>query len=67
VHTSDQDYEPYYRTLASLDDTSAMEGNCLHAQPGFGRNEMYPCFDSHVNTTLTGNPPPGFDQYITPC
>jgi hypothetical protein len=48
VHMSDQDRQPYYRTLASLDDTPAMAGNCAAAQPGFGKNEMYPCFDAAV-------------------
>lgn len=52
VHGSDQDQLPYYRTLASLDDTTAMEGNCRHAGSGFGRNEMYPCFDSSVTYGL---------------
>lgn len=52
VHASDQDQLPYYRTLASLDDTTAMEGNCANAQPGFGRNEMYPCFDTSVTYGL---------------
>jgi hypothetical protein len=37
VHTSDQDYMPYYRPLNSLEDTVAMEGNCKHAGAGFGR------------------------------
>ena len=77
LHASDQDYEPYYRPLNSLDDTTAMEGNvcadppllsvwshhtrhrvrlaslqCAHAGSGFGRNEMYPCFDADVTYGL---------------
>jgi len=52
VHTSDQDYMPYYRPLNSLEDTAAMEGNCKHAGAGFGRNEMYPCFDKAVTYGL---------------
>jgi len=52
VHTSDQDYLPYYRPINSLDDTLAMEGNCKNAGAGFGKNEMYPCFDSHVTYGL---------------
>lgn len=52
VHASDQDYLPYYRPIASLEDTPSMDGNCLHAQPGFGKNEMYPCFDDQVTYGL---------------
>ena len=52
VHASDQDYLPYYRRLDSLDDTPAMDGNCAHAGRGFGKNEMYPCFDSSVTYGL---------------
>jgi len=52
VHTSDQDYEPYYRPIHTLDDTLAMEGNCKDAGAGFGKNEMYPCFDSSVTYGL---------------
>ena len=48
VHTSDQDLHPYYRTLKSLPDTLELQGNCKSAQPGFGKNEMYPCIDSNV-------------------
>ena len=48
VHASDQDYEPYYRPLNSLEDTPDMLGNCKDAGRGFGRNEMYPCFDASV-------------------
>lgn len=33
VHTSDQDLEPYYRRINSLEDTLAMEGNCKAAVP----------------------------------
>jgi hypothetical protein len=52
VHASDQDYEPYYRAMSTLEDTLLMEGNCLDAQPGFGKNEMYPCFDDQVTYGL---------------
>lgn len=52
LHASDQDLEPYYRPLNSLDDTIAMSGNCANAGSGFGKNEMYPCFDSHVTYGL---------------
>lgn len=52
VHTSDQDLEPYFRRINSLDDTVAMNGNCKAAVPGFGHNEMYPCFDSSVTYGL---------------
>lgn len=48
VHGSD--YSPdgnmnkgYYRTFNSMVDTKEMNGNCKHAQPGWGKNEMYPC------------------------
>ena len=29
-----------------------MSGNCRHAQPGFGKNEMYPCVDEWVTYGL---------------
>jgi hypothetical protein len=52
MHFSDQDYQAYYRPLNSLDDSTDMSGNCATAVPGFGHNEMYPCFDSHVTYGL---------------
>lgn len=52
LHTSDQDCRPYYRPMASLEDTPAMEGNCKHAEAGFGKNEMYPCIDQNVTYGL---------------
>jgi hypothetical protein len=52
LHASDQDYQTYYRPIESLNDTLAMEGNCANAQPGYGRNEMYPCFDTDVTYGL---------------
>ena len=52
LHASDQDYLPYYRTLNSLPDSTRMEGNCLHAGSGFGKNEMYPCFDEDITYGL---------------
>ena len=53
VHASDQDYAPYYRPLNSLDDSTRMEGNCKDAGSGFGKNEMYPCFDEDVTYGLS--------------
>ena len=48
VHGSD--YAPdgvdnlgYFRRMDSLVDTTEMAGNCSEAQPGVGKNEMYPC------------------------
>ena len=38
LHASDQDLEPYYRPINSLDDTIAMGGNCAKAGSGFGKN-----------------------------
>lgn len=52
VHTSDQDYLPYFRPIHSLQDSILMEGNCKHAGRGFGRNEMYPCFSEGVTYGL---------------
>ena len=52
LHASDQDFQTYYRPINSLDDTTAMNGNCKNAVPGFGHNEMYPCFDSSVTYGL---------------
>lgn len=52
LHASDQDLQTYFRPIQSLNDTLAMKGNCLHAQPGYGRNEMYPCFDTEVTYGL---------------
>jgi hypothetical protein len=52
LHASDQDLMPYYRKMSSLEDSTSMNGNCARAQPGFGRNEMYPCFDEKVTYGL---------------
>jgi len=52
LHASDQDQLPYYRPMSSLQDSPFMLGNCKNAQPGFGRNEMYPCFDESVTYGL---------------
>ena len=52
LHASDQDLQTYFRPIDSLNDTLAMLGNCLHAQPGYGHNEMYPCFDNDVTYGL---------------
>lgn len=48
VHGSDQDFEPYYRFMETLEDDTTMEGNCRDAQAGFGVNEMYPCIYDQV-------------------
>jgi len=52
LHASDQDYEPYYRPMSTLEDDLSMQGNCRHAGSGFGKNEMYPCFDEKVTYGL---------------
>lgn len=52
VHTSNQDCFPYYRRMDSLEDSTAMEGNCKDAGAGFGHNEMYPCIDEDVTYGL---------------
>lgn len=56
VHGSDQDHQKYYRTFASLEDTPEMNGNCKHAQAGFGKNEMFPCIYDQVDygVSVTG-------------
>ena len=43
---------PYYRAMSTLEDTTDMDGNCAAAQPGFGKNEMYPCIDEAVTYGL---------------
>lgn len=53
AHFSDQDLNIYYRTFDSLNDDATMEGNCADAQAGFGKNEMYPCFDESVTFGLS--------------
>ena len=40
------------RAMSTLEDSIAMEGNCNDAQPGFGKNEMYPCIDENVTYGL---------------
>jgi hypothetical protein len=52
LHASDQDLEPYYRKMVTLEDTTAMDSNCAGAQAGFGKNEMYPCVDQDVTYGL---------------
>jgi hypothetical protein len=52
LHASDQDSLPYYRKLSTLEDSTSMNGNCAKAQAGFGKNEMYPCFDEKVTYGL---------------
>ena len=49
LHGSDQDLNPYYRKFSSLEDSTEMNGNCARAQPGFGRNEMYPCINDETD------------------
>lgn len=62
VHGSD--YAPdgaanlgYFRPFGSLVDTTAMDGNCADAQPGYGKNEMYPCVEEvhDFGWAITGN------------
>lgn len=48
LHGSDQDLEPYYRFMNTLEDDLSMQGNCKDAGSGFGKNEMYPCFYEQV-------------------
>lgn len=55
LHFSDQDLETYYRNISSLQDGLGMEGNCKHAQAGYGKNEMYPCFYDQVTYGLAIN------------
>ena len=52
LHASDQDKQPYYRAMSTLEDDLSMEGNCANAGAGFGKNEMYPCFDEKVTYGL---------------
>jgi hypothetical protein len=52
AHFSDQDVQTYYRRLSTLNDTLAMDGNCAAAVPGFGHNEMFPCFPTDVTYGL---------------
>jgi len=52
LHASDQDMMPYFRRMETLQDSEKMDGNCAIAQPGFGKNEMYPCFDEDVTYGL---------------
>jgi len=42
--------------MSTLEDDLAMNGNCLNAGSGFGKNEMYPCFYEKVTygLALTG-------------
>ena len=49
MHLSDEDESElvtYYRTFGSLQDSFAMDGNCLHSDPT--RACAYPCFDEAV-------------------
>jgi hypothetical protein len=52
AHFSDQDLQTYYRPLQTLNDTLAMDGNCAAAVPGFGHNEMFPCFPTELTYGL---------------
>ena len=59
LHASDQDLEPYYRPLNSLDDDLSMEGNCAKAVSGFGHNEMFrSCPHPHPCVKERPSPPP---------
>ena len=65
AHLSDEDegeLVTYYRTFGSLDDTPAMDGNCLHADSN--RSCAYPCFDTDVTYGIAVK---GFERtdYIT--
>lgn len=46
----------YFRKFSSMVDTVAMDGNCKDAQAGWGKNEMYPCFNDQKNygAAITG-------------
>jgi hypothetical protein len=39
----------YFRKFHSLPDSTDMDGNCKDAQPGWGKNEMYPCIYDQQN------------------
>jgi hypothetical protein len=52
LHASDQDFQPYYRKMSTLEDSPDLQGNCREAQAGFGKNEMYPCIDEQVTYGL---------------
>lgn len=52
LHASDQDYQPYYRKMSTLEDDKDMQGNCRMAGSGFGKNEMYPCIYDQVTYGL---------------
>lgn len=68
VHPDDvvshgSDYSPdgdknlgYFRAFSTLLDGTAMETNCRDAQPGYGKNEMYPCiyYDTVYGYSITG-------------
>ena len=42
-----------------------MDGNCDTAQPGFGKNEMYPCFDELVTYGIVKSRNFGFSMCVT--
>ena len=48
LHFSDQDTEPYYRPMSTLQDDLGMMGNCKNAGSGFGKNEMCVSLPPHV-------------------
>jgi len=54
--TSFQEGPRLYRPFGSLLDTVDMNGNCLDAQPGWMKNEFYPCvaFETSFGTAITG-------------
>lgn len=61
LHFSLQDLRTYYRPMGSLQDGTAMQGNCKDARPNTPtgkHNEMYPCFYEDVTYGLAVK---GFD------
>ncbi len=69
VHGSD--YSPdgdmnkgYFRQLNKMTDDTTMTGNCANAQPGPGKNEMFPCLDQS-NASLVGITGLKYDASVT--
>lgn len=69
VHGSD--YSPdgdmnkgYFRQLNKMTDDTTMTGNCANAQPGYGKNEMFPCLDQS-NASLVGITGLKYDASVT--
>ena len=61
VHASNWDHNPYYRTMASLNDSLKMDGNCANAVAGWPHDEAYPCLYTQENygAALLGLEDPG--------